>query len=462
MISENQTLWEPAESDLQKATRLVQSLIRIDSSNPPGNETGILDILLWELQSAGITPVVVGAHSDRPNLVAKLAAAPENRTAPPLVLSCHMDVVPVANPDAWKYPPFSGELAEGCIWGRGAVDMKGFAVMALTALTVLSRKHVPVNRDVIFVAVSDEEAGTEFGSKWLVENRPDLLENPEYVLNEVGGFTIHRGAHRFYPVQVAEKGVAWLRLTARGQPGHSSMAVSETSLSLIADAICKLSKATLPWHVTDPAVNFLEGFTRVESKTAQQVAKLIFSKRAGSSIVKMIPDPAQRATVEALLRNTATPTRIDTGGGALNVLPSSASVDIDGRLVPGQTAESLMNEIRKVLGDKKGEVYSIEIIREAEGVVFPTDTPLFQAIEDVMLDADPDGIVIPSMIPGFTDSNNYAKLGATCYGFYPLKLDKGLDFASMFHGDNERIPEAGFHWGIRTLLELLGRFLVTK
>ncbi|MDF1752522.1 MAG: M20/M25/M40 family metallo-hydrolase [Verrucomicrobiales bacterium] len=461
MIADSENLCEPGSADLQKATALLQSLIRIDSSNPPGNESAVLDVLLWELQSAGITPEVVGARNDRPNLVAKIAAKPENRTAAPLILSCHMDVVPVMDPGAWKYPPFSGEEAEGCIWGRGAIDMKGFAVMALTSLVLLHRKHIPINRDVIFVAVSDEEAGMDYGSKWLVENRPDLLGGPEFVINEVGGFTIHRSGRRFYPVQVAEKGAAWLRMTARGKPGHSSMAIRETSLSLIADGVAKISRATLPWHVTEPAVNFIEGFSQFESKAAQKVSKLMFSKSTGSSVVKLIPDPGQRASVEAILRNTATPTRIQTSGNAINVVPNEATVDIDGRLIPGMTAEILIKELRRVLGDKKGKVYSFEVLRETAGAIFPTDTSLYRAIEEVMMDVDPDGIVIPSMIPGFTDSQNYAKLGATCYGFYPLKLEEDINFAAMFHGDNERIPVAGFHWGIQTLTRLLSRFLVS-
>ncbi len=460
-MTEIENLCKPTGAELQKASELLQSLIRVDTSNPPGNERAAIDVLIWELQAAGITPEVVGENSDRPNLVAKIAAAPEHRSAPPLVLSCHVDTVPVADPSAWKYPPFSGKLAEGCIWGRGAIDMKGFAVMALTALVKLSRQKIPINRDVIFVAVSDEEAGTGMGSKWLVENRPDLLNSPKYVINEVGGFTVGRKGNRFYPVQVAEKGFAWLRMTAKGKPGHSSMPVSETSLSLIADAVTKISNATLPWHVTEPAVRFLEGFTQFESRATQKISNLIFSKKVGPSIMKMISNPAQRASVEAILRNTATPTRIDSGGNSINVLPHKVSVDIDGRLIPGQTVENLIDELRKVLGDKKGKNYSFEILAESPGAVFPVDTPLYRTIEEVMIEADPDGIVIPSMIPGFTDSFNYAKLGATCYGFYPVKLDADIEFSEMFHGDNERIPVEGFHWGIETLMQLLGRFLVS-
>ena len=451
----------PDENDLSKASELLKSLIRIDTSNPPGNEVDAVDFLVWELQSGGITPEVVGLRKDRPNLVARLAADPADRVAPPLVLSCHLDVVPAGDPGNWKYPPFSGDEAEGCIWGRGAIDMKGFAVMALMAILLLKKHHVPINRDVIFLAVSDEETGTDFGSKWIVENRPDLLGGAEYVINELGGFTVYRSGHRFYPVHVAEKGIAWLRLTAKGEPGHSSMAVSETSLSLIGDAISKISRATLPWHVTDAAMKFVEGFSQHESKTAQKVSKLMFSKTTCSSILKLIPDRTQRTTIESILRNTATPTRIQ-AGRSMNVLPREASVDIDGRIIPGQTTEDLIRELRKVIGDKDGERYSFEVLEESPGAVFSTDTPLYRAIEEVIGEIDPEASVIPSIIPGFTDSQNYAKLGITCYGFYPLKLPPEMEFAPMFHGDNERIPVEGFHWGIDTLMRLLGKFLTRR
>ncbi len=458
-MNDETNICQATDEELQKAKELLQSLIQIDTSNPPGNESAVFEKLQWELQMGGITPETVGDSADHPNMVARLSAKPENRTHPPLVLSCHVDTVPVPDAIEWQHPPFSGAEADGCIWGRGAIDMKGFAVMALTAILTLARRRVPINRDVIFVAVSDEEAGCDLGSKWLVENRPDLLGNPEYVLNEVGGFTVHRSGRRFYPVQVAEKGVAWLRITARKPPGHSSMPAPDSSLSQIADVIAKLSRATLPWHVTNEAVTFIEGFSQFESKGAQKVSKLLTSQMVGSSIVKLIPDPAQRASVEAILRNTATPTRVQSGE-SINMLPYRTSVDVDGRLVPGQTAETLMKEIRKVIGDKKSKKFSIEVLRESPGAVFSADTDLFRAIEKTMGQADPDGIVVPSMIPGFTDSQHYARLGATCYGFYPLKLEKDLNFQAMFHGPNERIPVDGFYWGIQTLLALLGDFLV--
>lgn len=445
----------PTPSDLSKANELLKALIRIDTSNPPGNEVAAFDLLQKDLEAHGLKPEIAGSCSERPNLVACLEAKPENRTAPPLVMSCHLDVVQAPNPDEWEHPPFSGAEADGCIWGRGAIDMKGFAVMAITAMKLLKQSKLPLNRDVILTAVCDEEAGAELGSQWLVENRPDLLREPEYVLNEVGGFTVHRKGRRFYPVQVAEKGVAWLRMTATSPPGHSSMPAPDNCLSILGNAVHKISRTTLPWHVTPAAKTFLQGFSQFEPAPAKAISNLLFNSVAGKTIVGLIPNPRQRASVEAILRNTATPTRIK-AGSSINSLPHRASVDLDGRLIPGQTADQLIQELQKIVGDQ----LTFEVIRESQGVVFPTDTPLYSAIEETLGEMDSEGVVIPSMIPGFTDSHNYAKLGATCYGFYPLKLEEDLDFAAMFHGDNERIPIEGFHWGIETLMKLLTRFLI--
>ena len=318
----------------------------------------------------------------------------------------------------------------------------------------------PINRDVIFVAVADEEAGTDLGSKWLVNERPDLLGgDPEYVINEVGGFTVHRDGKQFYPVQVAEKGIAWLRMTAKGTPGHSSLPPTDSPVATLANAISKISKARLPWHPSPEASEFIESFAAHRSNGAQKMARRLSSRFWGPKLINSaIPDTNRRATVEAILRNTAVPTRF-TETGSTNVLTGTASVDIDGRLAAGQTAKSLIAELGKVLGKALMNKLEFEILRESPAVAFSSDTPLYRAIEHTLLDRDPDGIVVPSVIPGFTDSHNYAKLGATCYGFYPLQLPEDLDFAALFHGDDERIPVNGFYWGLTTFMQLLTSFL---
>lgn len=447
----------PAELDA--ATSLLQDLIRLDTTNPPGHEAAAIALLEQKCRDIGLETVIAGAHEERPNLVAKLAADPARRKRRPLILSGHVDCVP-ADPARWTHDPWSAHHDGTHIWGRGAIDMKGFVAMAFAVIAKLKRENLPLTRDVLFVVVSDEEAGTRLGSKWLVEERPDLLGDPEYVINEVGGFTVHRDGRRFYPVQVAEKGVAWLRLTVRGKPGHSSLPSPENAVSRLARGIEAIAETRLPWHPSPEAQRFLNGFAKPRGILAEKIAGLLCHPVMGPILLPLlVREPSRRASIEAILRNTATPTSLGSGGN-INVLPGIASVDIDGRLAPGQTTDDLLGELEVVLSPLLGNDYALSVLQESPGVSFETDTELFHEIERALTEADPGSHVVPAIIPGFTDSRNYATLGAHCYGFYPLQLPPDLDFAALFHGDDERIPVAGFHWGIGVLAGMLGRFLV--
>lgn len=447
-------------AEREEALGLLQALIRIDTSNPPGGEAAAIDLLARRCRGLGLPTEVVGAHPERPNLVATFAADPSRRRGRPLVLSCHLDSVP-ADPDRWTHSPWSGHDDGQYLWGRGAIDMKGFAAMAFAVLAKLRRSQWPIERDLILVAVSDEEAGTRLGSRWLVEERPELLRQPEYVINEVGGFTVHRRGRRFYPVQVAEKGVAWLRLVVRGNPGHSSLPSRDNAVSRLARGIDAIARARLPWHPSEESRRYLAGFARPEGFLAEKVAGLLNHPQLGPTLLPvLIREPSRRASVEAILRNTATPTRLG-AGASINVLPGQCSVDIDGRLAPGQSSADLLRELETVLRPVLREGYELSVLQESPAVSFSTETPLYHEIVRSLANADPAAQVVPSIIPGFTDSRNWARLGAQCYGFYPLQLPENLDFAALFHGDDERIPIAGFHWGTEVLAQLLGRFLVS-
>lgn len=445
---------------LGKASSLLQELIRFDTTNPPGNERACAERVGQDLKELGLTPEYAGRTAERPNVVARWVADPARRRHRPLILSCHLDVVP-ARPESWTHPPFSGHHDGTHIWGRGAIDMKGFAAMGLAALRHLREQHLPINRDVIFAAVVDEEAGTRDGSDWLVEHRPDLLgSDPEYVINEVGGFTVHQSGRRYYPVQVAEKGVAWLRLRIQGKPGHSSLPASESTLTELARAVDQIARTRLPWHPSPESRAYLNAFAKPRGQIARKVGALLQRPSLGPLLLPaLVGDPTRRQNVEAILRNTANPTRLR-GSEAINVLPGLASVDIDGRLAPGQSAEDLIAEIDRVLKQRLKRSWSWEILHESPATSFSTDTALFSEMEKSLLAADPGCHVAPAIIPGFTDSRNYARLGAQCYGFYPLRLPKDLNFAALFHGIDERIPEEGFHWGIEVLSGMLAKFLV--
>jgi acetylornithine deacetylase/succinyl-diaminopimelate desuccinylase-like protein len=339
--------------------------------------------------------------------------------------------------------------------------MKGFVAMAFTVIARLARERLPLNRDLILVVVSDEEAGTRLGSRWLVEERPDLLDAPEYVINEVGGFTVHHEGRRFYPVQVAEKGVVWLRLSVSGRPGHSSLPSAHNAVSGLARGIAAIDSARLPWHPSAEARRFLSAFAKPRGPVAEWIAGLLATPFLGPRLLPLlIREPSRRASIEAVLRNTVTPTSLG-GGGAINALPGMASVDLDGRLAPGQTPADLLAELDRILRPVLRNRYELNVLEESAPVSFPTDTPLYREIERTLREADPEGHPVPAIIPGFTDSRNWGRLGARCYGFYPLRLPPDMDFAAMFHGDDERIPVAGFHWGIELLGRMLGRFMVS-
>jgi len=444
------------------ANELLKSLLQIDTTNPPGNEAAAIERVAEYCRGMGLEPTIVSADPERPNLVARWSADPAIRSGRPIILSCHLDVVP-ADPQRWTHPPFSAHDDGTYIWGRGAIDMKGFAAMALTTIAKLKSKGAAINRDVIFVAVSDEEAGTKLGSRWLVDNHPELLGgDPEYVINEVGGFTIHQKGRRFYPVQVAEKGAAWLRLTVTGKPGHSSLPATDSAVLTLAKAVEVIGKAQLPWHAGEEAGRFIRGFAAAQGVIAEWISTLLTDPRIGPLLLPIaIRDSSRRDSIEAILRNTANPTRLS-AATAVNTLPGSASADIDGRLAPGQTTADLIRELTEVLTSKIGDGFSFEVLHESPPVSFSTDTELFQHIEQALHRAEPEAHVVPSIIPGYTDSFNYARLGAQCYGFYPLQLPPELDFAAMFHGDDERIPIAGFHWGIETLCDMLSHFLTSE
>lgn len=434
----------------EEAVGWLKDLLRIDTTNPPGNERAAADYIARILDREGIRYEIHESEPGRASIVARLEGA---GAAGPLLLNGHLDVVP-ADPEHWTHPPFDAVEADGCIWGRGAIDMKNMVTMGLMTLVLLKRQGVPLDRDVIFAGVADEEAGSLKGSDWLVEHHPDLV-TAEYVLNEVGGHTLWMGETRFYPVQVAEKGICWFEIKARGKPGHGSMPHPHNAVVKLARAIERLGTTRLPQH----AVPVVETFLRTVAKGApfpqKHALPLLLQPRLADYLLDVLGkvNPEQAMGINAMLRNTASPTILG-GGRKVNVIPSEATVQVDGRTLPGQTVHQFLAEVREVVGDE----VELNVLVQHDGVTFPSETPLYDAIERVLGQHDPDGRPVPYMIPGFSDSFAYAKLGATCYGFSPVRLPKDMNFTAMYHGHDERIPREGFAWGLRVLYDLVSDF----
>ncbi len=427
-----------------------KQLLRIDTTNPPGNERPAADYLGRVLDREGIPYRIVESEPTRASLVARLRGSGKKA---PLMLNGHLDVVPVER-DRWQHDPFAAEEHDGCVWGRGAVDMKNMVAMSLMTLVVLKRAGALLDRDVIFAAVADEEAGSRLGARFLVEQHPDLVR-AEYVLNEIGAYTLYLGDAVFYPIQVAEKGICWFELTAKGTAGHGSMPRPDNAVVRIARAIEALGTVRLPFHGVPVVESFLRSLAEKAPALARRAIPLLSRPALAPVLLKFarMQDPEQAIALEALLRNTASPTVLS-GGRKVNVIPSSASVLVDGRMLPGQTVDAFLAEVQRVVGDD----LKVRILEQHEGQVFRTDTPLYDAIGRMIEKHHPGAVAVPFMIPGFTDSHAYARLGATCYGFSPVKMPRGLSFTSLYHGHDERLPVDGFAWGLRVLVDLVHEF----
>ena len=427
-----------------------KALLRIDTTNPPGNERAAADYLARVLDEEGIPYRIVESEPTRASLVARLTGSGKK---PPLLLNAHLDVVPVER-DRWTHDPFGAEEHDGCIWGRGAVDMKNMAAMSLMTLVLLKRTGVALDRDVIFAAVADEEAGSRLGAQFLVEQHPDLVR-AEYVLNEIGAYTFYVGDAVFYPIQVAEKGICWFELTAEGTAGHGSMPRPDNAVVRLGRAIEALGTVRLPFHDVPVVESFLRGLVEKAPAFARRAVPLLARPAFARAFLNLVRrrDPEQAIALEALLRNTASPTVVR-GGQKVNVIPSSATVLVDGRMLPGQTVNDFLAEVQRVVGSD----LKVRILEQHEGQVFRTDTPLYEAIGQAIGKHHPGAVAVPIMIPGFTDAAAYARLGATCYGFAPVKMPRGLSYTSLYHGHDERIPIDGFAWGLRVLVDLVHDF----
>jgi acetylornithine deacetylase/succinyl-diaminopimelate desuccinylase-like protein len=435
----------------QDAQTICQALLRMDTTNPPGNERPAADYLEGLLRESGYEPVLFESAPGRANLVCRRRGAGR---AAPLLLTAHLDVVEAVEKE-WKHPPFAGEIADGCLWGRGAIDMKNMAAMCTAVLRQLARDSVTLGRDVIFAAVADEEAGCDMGSRWLVENHPDLV-TAEYAIGESGGYSLHVGKTTFYPIQVAEKGICWVRARVRGEPGHGSMPRDDNAVLVLSERLARLRNQRFPSHDNRYVKDFLAQVAARQPRLLRPLLRLITNQRFLPAVLKRIPDASAARGLAALLSNTASPTVLR-AGNKINVIPDRAEVEIDGRTLPGQTEADFLRELAAILGDD----VELEVIRSASPVVTdPYESPLYDRIRTEIETREPEAVVVPYMIPGFTDAKYFTQTGARWYGFSPVKIDRdsGIRFAEMFHGHNERVPLAGLHWGTELLHDVVRGF----
>jgi len=416
----------------------------MDTTNPPGNERICADFLAGELAEVGYRPELLEAEPGRTNVVVRHRGT---GARPPLLLTAHLDVVE-ADPTKWRRPPFSGEEFEGCLWGRGAIDMKNMAAMCTAIMRRLAVTRSVLARDIIFAAVADEEAGCDLGSRFLVEHHRSLVE-AEYAIGESGGFSLHLGDTTFYPVQVAEKGFCWVRARITGEPGHGSMPRHDSAVTRLGEALAAIGRTHLPVHPTSYVADFLDALRARQPALIQPLVRLLARPHLLARVARLVPGSSISRSFSALLSNTASATVVR-AGNKTNVIPGVAEFEIDGRTLPGQTDEDLLRELRAVLGPE----IELEIIKSCPPTVTePVASPLFDIIKRQVEHREPGAVVVPYLIPGFTDAKYFSQMGARWYGFSPVKIERhaGIRFADMFHGHDERIPVAGLAWGVDVL-----------
>ena len=453
--------------DLDACVAHLGDLIRIPSVNPPdagpdvaagrdprGGETAAARYCADVLEGDGIAAEVIEVEPGRGSCVARLAATGEV-TEPPLILLSHLDVVPV-DAESWSRDPFGGELVDGEVWGRGAVDMKDMVAMELGVMLALKRSGAELRRDVIFAAVADEEAGGSFGAQALVRTHPHLFADAAgrpaaAAINEVGGYSMVVGGRRFYTVQVAEKGIVWTRVRTVGTPGHGSMPHADNAAVRLAEAIAALGahQAARPPRLTAVVRRFLETLGLAE------VAALIDSDPAGASekLRQLVTDPVLRRSLEAMLRDTVTPTVLRSGK-KVNVVPASGEAEIDVRTLPGTDQAALIRELQEIVGERA----SVEAVMTLPAVEWPADAEIVRLMAEALRRADPEGEPVPMMITPGTDAKALAELGIPCYGFAPLRLDADVPFLSLFHGHDERVPVSALAFGLPVLADVVARY----
>jgi acetylornithine deacetylase/succinyl-diaminopimelate desuccinylase-like protein len=416
---------------------LLAELIRINTSNPTHPERPAAEWVAAKLDEVGIESQIIEAAPGRASTIARIEGADSSRA--PLLIHGHLDVVP-AERSEWSVDPFGGEVRDGYLWGRGAVDMKDMDAMTLALVREWARTGRKPPRDIVLAFVSDEEAGGRQGAHYLVDDHPELFADCTEAISEVGGFSVSLSdSTRLYLIQTAEKGMNWLRLRATGRPGHGSMVHDDNAVTRLAQAVSRIGEYEHPIVITDTVRAMVEGI----------------GEALGVALDPDVPEKwlpqlgGMARMIGAVIRNTSNPTMLE-AGYKTNVIPSSATAVIDARFLPGQE-EALQQTIDSLLGDNvESEFLNRDIALETG-----FDGALVDAMCAALRAEDPDGHPIPYLMSGGTDAKAFSTLGMRCFGFSPLLLPADLDFTALFHGIDERVPIDGLKFGVRVLERFL-------
>jgi acetylornithine deacetylase/succinyl-diaminopimelate desuccinylase-like protein len=430
-----------AQAIEDEALDWLQAFLQVDTINPPGNETRAVEFIAKILEAEGIPFKTAESAPGRGNIWARLEGGDE----PGLILLQHTDVVP-ADPNYWSTDPLSGEIKDGYLWGRGALDMKGTGISQLATFISLHRAGVPLNRDVILVATADEEAGGFYGAGWLVEHHPEIFEGAGLLINE-GGAGTDQGDQRIFRVEVTQKVPVWLRLTAVDTPGHGSRPLPTSSVSRIVDALSIIHKNKFEPRIVSAVDAMFSGMAENMSGAQAEV----FSDIAGAIKKPGFLEKLQLDSpyLHALTRDTCSLTRMG-GSNKINVVPPEAWAEIDCRILPDKPSEEFVDEIRALIADTGVKV---SVIMAFTPAVSSTRTLLFRAIQSVTAERHPGSYVVPSVSVGFTDSHFTRDLGIASYGFNPIVV-QDTEFQRI-HGNDERVNVEAFKRAVSDHLAII-------
>ena len=420
--------------------KMCQELIQIPSVNygeGRGDEKAVADYVAAKLAEVGIVSELIVTGENRVNVVAKIEGS--NAERPGLVLHGHLDVVPVNAAD-WSVDPFGGIIKDGYIWGRGAVDMKDMDAMILAVARAWKRAGFVPERNILLVFFADEEAGSEYGSRWLVKNRPEIFSGYTEAVSEVGGFSVTLDTgDRLYFVEGAQKGINWLKLTANGSAGHGSFINKENAITKLSNAVARIGSHEWPQIETKTGAKFFKKIAELTGNTYDATNVRPLLKHIGGAARMM----------GATIQNTSNPTMLEAGYKA-NVIPQTASAVVDGRFLPGYE-EDLLNTVKALAGPD----IDIEVLVRDKALEVEFSGPLVDAMCSAIAQFDPEGIPVPYLMSGGTDNKALSDLGIIGYGFSPVKLPPDLDFFALFHGVDERIPVDGLKFGVKVLNSFL-------
>jgi len=424
----------------EDVVKLCQELIQIPSVNfgeGKGDEKAAAEYVAAKMKEVGIASKIYESAPNRCSVVARIEG--RDKSKPGLVVNGHLDVVP-ANAADWSVDPFSGAIKDGCIWGRGAVDMKNMDAMILAVIRLWAKHNYQPERTIVIVFFADEEAGGIYGSRWMAEKHPEVFAGCSETISEVGGFSLTLlSGKRVYAIEASQKGIEWMKLTAEGVAGHGSMVNNANAVTRLSEAIAKIGNYTWPQRITKTSDLFFQKISEISGKP--------YDKNNLQPLIDEVGPMGKM--IGATLCNTTNPTMLEAGYKA-NVIPQSASAVVDGRTLPGYEKE-LLDTVRSLVGEHvKVESLVSDIPLEVE-----FGGPLVDAMIAAIKSEDPEGIPIPYLLSGGTDNKALAKLGIVGYGFSPLKLPPDLDFTGLFHGIDERVPVDSLQFGARTLFHFL-------